>query len=151
LSAVIKSASCLSARARKLASYTLKERAIACSSQSSTGWAGSFRAAAPAGLIGMGLRWRQAAEWLVRAYEFQGQSNCEISKNLPGQDLVDFTVPRHRLGATGSGLVKDVMPSSVAKKNATSLLQFSDQISPFQATTSSPTLRIPGRSSLENS
>ena len=32
LSAVIKSASCLSARARKLASYTLCERAIACSS-----------------------------------------------------------------------------------------------------------------------
>jgi hypothetical protein len=28
------------------------------------------------------------------------------SKNLPGQDLVDFTVPRHRLGATGSGLMQ---------------------------------------------
>lgn len=24
------------------------------------------------------------------------RSNCEISKNLPGQDLVAFTVPRHR-------------------------------------------------------
>ncbi len=53
--------------------------------------------------------------------------------------------------ATGSWLVKDVMASSVAEENTTSLLQFSDQVSSFQATTSSSTFRIPGRSSLENS
>ncbi len=40
---------------------------------------------------------------LRTALESGRRSNCEISKNLPGQDLVDFTVPRHWLGATGRG------------------------------------------------
>ena len=53
-------------------------------------------------------------------------SGCEIAKDLPGQDFVDLTVPRHRLGTSGSWLVKDVMPSAVAEENATGLLQFSD-------------------------
>ena len=79
------------------------------------------------------------------------QSSREIAKNLHGQDFVDLTVPRHRLGTTGSWLVKDVMPSAVAEENTTSLLKISDQVSSFQATTSAPTLRIPGKSSLENS
>lgn len=59
-------------------------------------------------------------------------SGLEIAKNFLGQDLVDLTVPENGLGANG-------------------LLQFSDQFSSFQVTTSSPILRITGRSCLENS
>jgi len=33
----------------------------------------------------------------------------EIAQNFLGQDFVDFTVPRHRLGSPGLRLVKDVM------------------------------------------
>ena len=82
---------------------------------------------------------------------WQLSSSCEIAQNFLGQDFVDLTVPRHRLGATGLRLVKNVMAPPVTEEDATGLLQFSDQISSFQATTSSPTLRIPGRSCLENS
>lgn len=79
------------------------------------------------------------------------RSSHEITKNLSGQDFVDLTVPGHRLGSAGLWLVKDVMATSVAEENTTSLLQFSDQVSSFQATTSSATLRTPGRSSFANS
>ena len=64
---------------------------------------------------------------------------------------VEEAVPGHRLGSAGLWLVKDVMATSVAEENTTSLLQFSDQVSSFQATTSSATLRTPGRSSFANS
>lgn len=62
-----------------------------------------------------------------------------------------LTLPRNGLGATCLRLVKNVMPPAVTQENATGLLQFSDQFSSFQVTTSSPILRIPGRSCLENS
>jgi len=64
------------------------------------------------------------------------RSSREIAQNLTGQDFVDLTVPRNGLGAPGSWLVKDVMASSMAEENATSLLQFFNQIRSFQATTS---------------
>ena len=107
-------------------------------------------------------RWRVAAEGFVRGGSLGGsggpqrrlrrwESSREIAKDLPGEDFVDLPVPGHRLGATGLWLMKDVVPSSVAEENTASLLQFSDQIRSFQATTSAPTVRIPGKSSLANS
>jgi len=59
-------------------------------------------------------------------------SGFEVAKYFLGQHLFDLTVRRNGLGAPG-------------------FLQFSDRFSSFQVTTSSPILRIPGRSCLENS
>ena len=82
---------------------------------------------------------------------FSANSSCEIAKNFLSQNFVDLTVPRHRLSAPGLRLVKDVMATPVTEENTTGLLQLSDQISSFQATRISPTLRMPGRSCLEKS
>ena len=53
-------------------------------------------------------------------------SGLEIAKNFLRQNLVDLTVPRNGLGATGLRLVKNVMSPAMAQENATGLLQFSD-------------------------
>lgn len=114
----------------------------------------------PGGQVGRALEVQQGnscGEGCAHGQGFQfpqrrgASSGFEVAKNFLGQDLVDLTVPRNGLGATGLRLVKNVMSPAVAQENATGLLQFSDQISSFQATTSSPILRIPGRSCLENS
>ena len=57
----------------------------------------------------------------------------------------------NRLGQPGLWLVKGVVSCSVTQEHTTGLFQHSDQIRAFQATTSSPTLRIHGRSCLANS
>ena len=138
-------------------------------------------AAAREGLLAVGIRWRSAASWLVRAGASGGSggspsgtlrnlavghTRCGVwgvreahilhrpelvrpqlhisaalrrppilmprscrpyqSERLRLRQNCLLTVPRHRLGTSGSWLVKDVMPSAVAEENATGLLQFSD-------------------------
>ena len=78
-------------------------------------------------------------------------SNRKIAANFLRQDVIDLSMPGNWLGTSSSRLMKNVVPPSMAQQNTTSLLQLSDQISALQATTSIPILRMPGRSSLENS
>jgi hypothetical protein len=78
-------------------------------------------------------------------------SSAKIAQNFLCQDFIDLSMPWNWLGTSSSRLMKNVVPPSMAQQNTTSLLQLSDQISALQATTNVPILRMPGRSSLENS
>ncbi len=74
---------------------------------------------------GFQLLQRQGLD-LISGDGCDASSGLEIAKNFLRQNLVDLTVPRNGLGATGLRLVKNVMSAAMAQKNATGLLQFSD-------------------------
>ena len=88
------------------------------------------------GLAGLGPRWGLEAERFIRAGDSGGSggsptnayrpcyvaSDRQISDDLFSKNFVDLAMPRHRLGASSLGLVKDIVSRSMAQENTSGLL-----------------------------
>lgn len=88
---------------------------------------------------------KQVKDPMVRSFwSSLAAAGREIANNLLGKVLVDFIVSWHRLALAGQWLSVEVMFSPVANQLASHFMKAGDQIAPLHATSSSPTLRIPG-------
>jgi len=75
----------------------------------------------------------------------------EVTDNFSCQNLVYFFVARNRLRGSGSGIVVDVVFSTVSEQLAAEFLNPLDQNPSLHPTSISSILLIPGRSCVLNS
>lgn len=65
-------------------------------------------------------------------------------EDVLGQLVLDLSMPRDRLRDAGIGIAVPVVLGSMANQHTTELPDRLDQLGSLHATSSSPTLRIPG-------
>lgn len=69
-------------------------------------------------------------------------------EDVPGQAVLDFSMPRYRLRDPGARITVPIVLSPVANQYPAEPLDRLDQLGAFHATSNSPTFRIPGISPL---